>query len=230
MQQVTVNVPSSHGGPHLLRVALMANALASSEGVDPELAFFTGLFHDLRFWDEAERKTRKLNIPSSQTGSKDIGQVLEEFAAQHGWPAEQQKSEMLHAVLNHSKVPVKGEEAPPLLRVLRDADRCSRLGRDGLLSIFQANQNYEVPFYNEGEPMRWNFSDPLMENSKIKCAVGDVQACLSWWQIMETDAGRALFKKICGVNVAFLNTFSVYYRDVRDYDTWIRWISQLPPS
>jgi len=222
MIRCTRNIPSSHGAPHALRVASFAKEIAGKEGINVYLARFVGPFHDLRYFDEEERVVRKLNISSSQTGMKDISQILKEFTERFGWPEVGAREEILFAIQNHNKLPSTEEQAPPLLRILRDADRLSRLGKLGLLSILEANRLYGVPFYNVGETISWSFSTPLIANEDIKSAITDVRACLSWWQIFETRTGRLQFLELFGANTSFLTQFADF-PILDNYACWIRW-------
>ncbi len=64
VEEVMKGVPSSHGFAedgfgHVQVGTEYALFLAKKERFDPDLARVTFLLHDIRFWDEEERKARK---------------------------------------------------------------------------------------------------------------------------------------------------------------------------
>ncbi|MFH0806305.1 MAG: HD domain-containing protein [Candidatus Brennerbacteria bacterium] len=221
VRSVTRNVPESHGALHLLTVADIAEHLAVCEGVDPFRAAVAGALHDLRFWDEEERKIRKIVVSPERRSTESPESILRSIS---GF-SEVETAAILRAIECHNTAPTPNESA--LHTVLRDADRCARQGYEGLLSILVANRFYGVPFYQKGAEILWDLERPLVKNEDIKSAMDDIHAC-NWWPIMETSSGKELFRVMCGVNFRFLELFAqsvedgTFSRLTNPYSYWIR--------
>jgi hypothetical protein len=224
VMHTTQNVPRSHGALHLFKVAEIAGYLAVREGnTDPFHAMLAGVLHDLRFWDEAERKIRKITISSEHQSKKSPREVLRSVLTL----SESDENAIVAAIEHHNAS--ASPDNPPLFRVLRDADRCSRQGYDGLLSILAANQFYGVPFYTEGHEILWQLERPLLKNEDIKSAVDDVHAC-NWWPIMETGSGKDLFAVMCKVNFRFLHLLAKGVKEgafTDIHDPYAYWMGRL---
>ncbi|HTW96762.1 MAG TPA: HD domain-containing protein, partial [Candidatus Methylomirabilis sp.] len=196
---ITENIPPSHGAPHLFKVSEIAGYLARVLEVKPFLPCVAGLLHDLRFYNEEERRMRKIKISEKHAAKKSAGEILDETRD----ITPEEKRAVLDAIEHHSELP-QGNEAPLLLKVLRDADRLSRQGYGGVHSLLSANQFYGVPFYLAGGEILWDPARPLLANENIKSCVDDIHACLGWFQIMETVPGKLLFSIMARVNIRFL--------------------------
>ena len=218
VKEVTKNVPASHGWPHLRKAGEIACYLALRLGIDPFLAVVSAFVHDLRWWDESERKVRKIKVGESQKATMSAEEVL----AKAGASLDDQRV-ILEAIAKHSSRSL-GASLNLTTSILRDADRASRMGYEGLLSILTANNGYTVPFYNEGNPILWDPSMPLVPNEEIKSCVDDVRACQSWWLIQETTPGKMLFRVVGWVNYQFLQIFQ---KNRGTYETWIPRLEEI---
>lgn len=214
VKEVTKNVPISHGWPHLRKTGEIACYLALRLGTDQFLAVASAFVHDLRWWDESERKVRKIKIAESQKATMSTEEVL----VRAGIRPDDQKV-ILETVANH------GSNAPTLLgQIVNDADRTSRTGYEGLLSILYANRGYAVPFYSKGGPIIWDCSMPLVPNEEIKSCIDDVRACQSWWITQETTPGKMLFRVAAWVNYQFLQLFQ---KNRGSYEVWIPRLEEI---
>jgi len=200
VKKVTENVPSHHGFPHLIKVAEIAYYIAVKMQTNPVLAFKMGLTHDLRWWDEDERKIRKIAIPDSAKVKVSPEQILKD-----GGVSGKDIQFIMDFLPIHNKLFNQDEpnESPTLYKVVRDADKLSRMGYQGLLSILEANQFYGEPFLLTDEKILWNQEMPLMRFEDIKSAVSDSLCCLTWWNALETAAGKTLFLLMSVVNQKF---------------------------
>lgn len=214
VETATRNVPASHGYPHLKKVAEIAVYLALRLETDLFLPAVSGLVHDLRWWDEEERITRKIKVGVEDHATMSVEEVLSQAGIDHRlYPP------ILQIVANH------GPRAATFLeKLVSDADRASRMGYEGLLSILCANRRYGLPLYIEGGPILWDPSQGFVRNEEIKSGVDDVRACQSWWLVQQTPPGNTLFRAACWVNYRFLQLFD---RERGSYDDWILLLEEI---
>lgn len=224
VREITKGVPDHHGFTHLVRSTTYGKFIALSEGADPIRVQIAGLIHDLRCWDDSERKARKITYQGSEIKTQASSTDILEELRRDGLITDEDFSDIEDAVKRH------GMENPPVqdtptVSCLRDADRLSRSGTEGLLSILEANQNYGVPFYiPEGEIFRPD-NAPVMPYEDIKSCIDDINACLDWEKMMHTQTGLTLAQQMNRINRAFLSVFSRFPN--YEYDVWIPWLRNI---
>lgn len=224
VQERTKGVPDHHGFAHLDRSATYGKFIALSEGADPIRVQIAELIHDLRWWDDEERKARKIIYQGLETKTQPSSTDILEELRRDGLITDEDFGDIEDAVKRH------GMENPPVqdtptASCLRDADRLSRSGAEGLLSILEANQNYDIPFYiPEGEIFRPENAS-VMPYKDIKSCIDDINACLDWEKIMHTQTGLDLVRQMNKVNRAFLTVFSRFPQ--YGYDVWVPWLQKI---
>ncbi len=222
MIRLLAGCPPHHGVTHHLLVERHVGYLCLLLGLDDYLPRLVALIHDLHYSEEEERKARGLSLDKERRSGSQPALILEALF-QSGYLTAREKSEVERQLARVALLPTRRDRNLGLA-VVRDADRLSRLGREGLLSILEANRDYGVPFYLEGDPVDWSPDVSLLPNRKIRSCISDVVACLSWRQIIETPPARVLFDYLAGFNLRFLAEF----REGRnpDYEYWINWIGR----
>lgn len=218
VREATQNVPASHGWPHLRKTAEIAYYLALSLKIDPFLPSAAALVHDLRWWSEEERRVRKIKIDESWKSTTSAKEAL----AKAGVSLEDQ-GVILTAAANH-----RSTSSEQLEQIVADADRASRMGIEGLLSILYADLKYGVPFYNRGRPILWDQHSPLVPNEEIESCIDDVRACQGWWLLQQTTPGIRLFRLTTRVNDRFLRLFAENQKD--SYEAWIPRLERIRRS
>lgn len=231
VQNVMEGVPSHHGFSedglgHIQLGTEYSLLLAKNEGLDPNLAQVSYLIHDLRWWDGPERRARRIKITGEEgreSGSDILSRLV--FA---GKISEGEYSEALEAAEKHSTLPSEDPQSLPLTRVVRDADRLTRMGVAGLRSVLEANNFYgNVPFYIEGDEIVRAYNAPIIPFDKINSCITDINSCTGdWVKIMETPTGQTLATILSEVNEEFLRTFSLH-PGINEYQIWMDWLGQI---
>jgi len=211
-----------HGINHHLATSRYAYTLSLADGKGRHnfLAALCGIIHDLRWWDDKERKARKLKIDKIE-GVPSPVDILDGLLEQKIITADERSTCAL-VISAHSDLPT--EQAPALLKYLRGGDRLSRFGVEGLKLLFELNYHYHLsgnntPFYIEGGKISWNRDDGIIPNSEIKSCVDDVRACLSWILIAETPAETVLMNQLEEPLVEFLRVF--HWHQINSYEFWL---------
>jgi HD superfamily phosphodiesterase len=214
------SVPAHHGAEHVLLVEEFGTLVGLREGGNVSNIRLGGLLHDLRWWDEEERKVRKIAVSPAEGIDSPEETLRKLYVAGKITPADY--GDIVRAVRRHNRL---GDAGRLTTKCVQDADRLSRSGIAGLRSILEANQDYGVPFYNDGAEIIRPPDAPLMPFSAIKSCVDDINSCLDWEKVMSTTTGRRLAPRLNSVNRRFLETFS-HMQNIADYDVWLTWLRQ----
>jgi hypothetical protein len=145
MIRVLAGCPAHHGAAHHLLVERHAGCLSLLQDIDDYLPRLVALIHDFHFSGERERKARGLKVENERRSGLGPAQILEALA-RSGELTATEKSDVERQLARLDLLP-KAQDWDQTLAIVRDADRLSRLGREGLLSILEANRDYGVPFY-----------------------------------------------------------------------------------
>ncbi len=215
------DVPSHHGVVHDLSVVRFGTYLALIEGVNIRNVQISAFLHDIRWWDDEEKRIRKIAPQKEGQNFPSATDLLVELKKRKRIDG-QSYDDILEAVLTHNKLPDIEIVRPLITRCLADADRLSRFGVGGTLSILDANANYNVPFHNPGSEIVRPEDAPMISFDQIHSCVDDINACIDWVPIMETQSGRDLANHLVQVDRIFLKTFN--YRQGLSYDTWRPWL------
>lgn len=232
VRAVMRSVPAHHGFGrdgfgHIQVGAECARIVALAERADPNFNAIVYLIHDIRWWDGTERRARSIKVDvSGQPGQESGKDIILPLCAGRKINARQMK-DAIEAADKHSKLPSDDLDATPLRRQIRDADRLSRMGVAGLLSILEGNNYYgNVPFYRDGDEIVRAEDASMIPFKDINTNVTDINSCLDWERILETGSGRILFPVLCRVNREFLQTFA-QHQDLRDYNMWVGWLEGI---
>lgn len=231
-REVMAEVPSHHGFAsdrfgHVEIVQEMAVVLAIAEGFNPYSARAMASVHDLRYWDGPERKARRISIDQSNADQRNAGDILSELV-RAGKVDKTEYENFLLAIGLHSKSAEEDPRAPLGRRILRDADKLSRMGIAGLVSIVEANGFYgNVPFYIPEDPIVRPMNSPIIPFKDIKSCITDINSCTGdWVKMMETGAGRILAPVLARINHRFLETFKDNQTHLK-YPEWLGWLNQI---
>lgn len=220
------NISSHHGFKHANTVAEYGGYLALAQEGNPYHVMLAGLLHDIRWWDDEERRIRKITpLASEIIETKSTRDILEDLYS-HGHISANDYGDMMRAVRRHSLIPDREFVSTRLtMRCLRDADRLSRGGVEGLLSILEANE-YHVPFYKPGEPVIKRQKRGVLPYDTIESCIDDIHICGNWRNVMETEEGKRLANALYAVNDVFLETFTKYSHLI-EYAPWIAWLKHI---
>lgn len=228
--EIMGGVPDHHGLAHALSVEEYGIHISLSEKDDPFLTRLACKLHDLRWMEGGDRIARKVKPRSVAAETAEVPSVKDILAplSREGKISPKNYAAIMLAIRKGSKLPPEAGFSRPTVRRLRDADRLSRSGVEGLLSTIEANEDYGEPFFNEndGIPIIRPPDAPLIPFKDIKSCITDINSCLDWENIMETDAGRSLVEKLNRVNRAFLETFAAH-QNIKDYGIWIGWLEGI---
>lgn len=213
------DVSEYHGQEHTQIVVENAKLLALGEGSDPFNAEIAGWAHDWgRVSEKTDEKRRKHAELSYEDSRKFFRQLWEE-----GKLTTKQFRYIEEGVLFHSD---RRETQFENLKIIRDADRLSRFGSVGLYHLLSGGREEGLPLYLEGRPIIRPDDAPIMDFKEIKCIIDDMNACLDWVKMMETDSAKTLVNKLKETNNAFLVLFS-QHQDLNDLDLWLAFVKEL---
>lgn len=208
-----------HGEGHTELVAGYAKLIALGDDKDVFNAEAAGWTHD---WgraaeehDPAKRKHAELSGVVSRDFYRKLYEEKRITAIQYG--------EIQRAVRRHS---LNKETPRETLKIVRDADRLSRFGSLGLYhNIRGLVEDWKLPFYVEGQPVIRSDDAPVMEMKEVKCVVDVLNFVFDFRKLLETDAGRRLFKIFEPSYKAFLKLISNHV-DIKDPQTWLDFLKR----
>lgn len=218
------DIPPHHGVAHDLSVVRYGTYLALTEGAIVENVQTAVFLHDLRWWDDEEKRARKIAPQEDGESLPSVTDILNDLRGRRRITQEAY-DDILYAVINHNQLPQSEVMRPLTTKCVADADRLSRFGVGGLLSILEANATYGVPFYIPGSVTTRPDNAPMIPFDQIKSCVDDINACIDWVHIMETPNGSDLASHLSMVNRTFLETFEGHQN--LSYDVWIPWLRSI---
>ncbi|MDD5043628.1 MAG: HD domain-containing protein [Patescibacteria group bacterium] len=216
------NIPESHGIEHTKLVEGFAHYLATQEGANVFEIAIAAWLHDWGRVGEKERREKNTSVPHAKISRVKsqrmlLGPLLEEGKLNSG-----EYQRILKIIETHSDLP--GE---PMLekKIIRDADRLSRMGAIGLCHLMEAGEENKLPLYKEGRPILRS-PDPKSVMD-VQCVIDDINYCIDWASILETKAARKLVEEYHLVDLLqeFLKTFAKYKNQIRP-EILIKWVSE----
>jgi uncharacterized protein len=176
----------AHGWLHTDRVRRHILILALAEGVDPVLAEFAALLHDVGRMEPG---------PENEHGARSAAMAQPILT---GLPlTDEERESVLHAVRWHNS----GRADTALLCILRDADMLDGLGAIGIMRAFMSKSH--LPPYDPSAPFekggnRW----------PAACASDQVLGQATWSDWLNTDKAR----QIAADRTAFMHAFIAQIR------------------
>lgn len=244
--EAMVDVPDHHGWEHAQVVAKINMALAIKKGQDSSRAYIEGLVHDL--YHTRQNAQKLLNISTNEAGDlgpkrikQSLGRVITDELQDQGLVDEDEADKIWSVVEWHSALPGSG---PAEVENSRIADRLSRYGVDGVLSIIKANKHYKngtIPFYRDGEIIVETDDRKYEMNPKTKVldrphegqesCIYDIHLCQSWMNFdsMKQEPAREWAEAWSRVNQKFLEVFE-RHTTITDHRVWIDWLEQIKES
>lgn len=139
----------AHDLAHILRVARLADRIASAEGADRDTAVAAALLHDLVY--------RPKNHPESPRTAELSAELAGAWCGELA-PLAPKAEAILHAIEAHSWS--GAAEAETLeARVVQDADRLEALGAIGIARVFATGASFHSQLWHPGDP--WAEHRPL---------------------------------------------------------------------
>lgn len=208
------NISDFHGWEHTELVADYAKLIAVGDGKNVFNAEVAGLTHDwgraVEGQDTAKRKHAELSGVVSKDFYRELYENKKITAKQYG--------ETQRAVRRHS---LNTETTRETLKIVRDADRLSRFGALGLYhNIKGLAEEWQLPFYIDGQEVLRPENSPVMKRSELKCVVDHLNFVFEWIKIMETETGKKIIK-IFEPNYRALLKLISQHRDIKETKTWL---------
>ena len=242
VSRIMEGVPASHGWEHAQAVEEYGTYLSLSQGIRPELIKLAALLHDLRWEEGEERQARGLPVEIKKGSKRDTrtkGATKRTLVGLYteGKLEATQIGNITRATVRHGRLPEDIRHPSPIINVLMDADRLSRQGIEGLISIVESNRS-SVPFCQNRAKIKqltWPTNTPLFPHEKIKSCIDDLQDCDSWWNLINEPHAYSLFQTSRQVNRKFAEVFATHVEkqrakkkgSIKDYDVWLGWLKGI---
>ena len=220
----TGDVDKIHGIEHVETVARIAKYLAHKEDADVFEVTMAAWLHDWGRVRETERQEKGDKQPHAKVSRTKSQRLVLQPLLNEGKITEKEYQRILAVIESHSKLP-EGKMLEK--KVLRDADRLSRLSAMGLLQVVtDAKDSGGLPLYVEGQPIIRPREKIRLQD--LKCVIDNINLVIGFYCSFETKAAKRLADKfeLPEIYEEFLRTFAKY-KDVVSQEMWEKWIASV---